>query len=54
MHLRLRRRRSDGGLTNDFGGATLEARVKDDVVASLRARAKPWARGNRFEDFAVW
>jgi itaconyl-CoA hydratase len=31
----------------------LEGRVKDDVVASLRARAKPWARGNRFEDFAV-
>jgi itaconyl-CoA hydratase len=24
-----------------------------DVVADLRARAKPWPRGNRFEDFAV-
>jgi acyl dehydratase len=27
--------------------------VKNDVVAGLRARAKPWTRGNRFEDFAV-
>jgi hypothetical protein len=27
--------------------------VKDDVVAGLRTRAKPWMRGNRFEDFAV-
>jgi len=27
--------------------------VKDDIVADLRARAKPWARGNRFEDFPV-
>ena len=27
--------------------------MKDDIVADLRARAKPWARGNRFEDFPV-
>ena len=24
-----------------------------DPVADLRARAKPWPRGNRFEDFTV-
>lgn len=24
-----------------------------DVVATLRARAKPWPRGNRYEDFTV-
>lgn len=24
-----------------------------DIVADLKARAKPWPRGNRFEDFAV-
>lgn len=24
-----------------------------DIVADLKARAKPWPRGNRFDDFAV-
>jgi acyl dehydratase len=24
-----------------------------DIVADLKARAKPWPRGNKFEDFAV-
>ncbi len=27
--------------------------MTDDVVTAIRERAKPWPRGNRFEDFAV-
>jgi itaconyl-CoA hydratase len=27
--------------------------MTDDVVMAIKARAKPWPRGNRYEDFAV-